>query len=97
MTNTYDLYKFEPLPQQWLDNLGTDDYDRAVGLIEYHGYQIVERCLAHCCEIIGNNTDTYEEAIEMLTRDTDRYFPLSEYGLDTQIEIYNQWLESLDK
>ena len=97
MTNTYDLYKFEPLPQQWLEDLGTDDYDRAVDLIEYHGYQVIERCLADACEVITNNTDTYEEAIEMLTRDSERYFPLSEYDLEHQIEIYNQWLAQFDK
>lgn len=93
----YDLTTFVPLPEEWMLSVGARDYDTAVEILEKNGYQVIERCLADACEIIGNNTGTYEEAIEMLTRDTDRFYPLSEYGLDTQIDIYNQWLASLEQ
>lgn len=93
----YDLYKFESLPESWMESAETDDYETAVEFFEADGYQVVERCLADCCEIVSNNTDTYEEAIAMLTRDVDRFYPLCEYVLDTQIDIYNQWLSSLEQ
>ena len=94
-----DLYKFEPLPEAWYKDLGTDDYNEAVEMLEHNG-TFIERCLADACEVYGNNADTDEEAIENIRKDYDwgtGIYPLCEYVLDTQIDIYNQWLASFEQ
>lgn len=94
---TYDLYEFVPLTKDLYEQAMTTDYNEAVERLEYNGHIIIERCLADCCEVIANNTDSDEEAFDRIIEDGDMMYPLSEWGRKAQFEIYKQWSAQFDK